>query len=396
MPRVDSVASRPVEAGSSSKKRQLVHLTSLRGLAAWWVVLFHFKHYLAPYLPSWTLPLIVRGELAVDLFFCLSGFVLYLNYHGLTTTGQGLKSFYLKRFARIYPLHFLVLLTYVAFVIAVVHFSTAHNGGSRYSPVKLVAQILLVQDWGFGALSWNVPSWSISAEFAAYLAFPLLLRSLKCDRSGNTRLILYAATAAATLIAVFGGLHSELGAHINELGVLRCLFQFIIGMTIGEMYLRWTSPRHGVSALLVAAAGTMLILVLIWGFWSALVIPVAWACLIAGFAFDHGIIARVFSIRPLVALGEWSFATYMCHYLFYEVFVILWVRSDMTAPGLAVIATLLSIALCSAFLYRFVERPCQSWVLRAPARFRSSLRHASPLLDDPTAVSPVRPEASAR
>ena len=59
---------------------QIHALTSLRGIAAWWVVLFHFDTYLLPYIPVAVFQFIAKGYLAVDLFFCLSGFVIFLNY----------------------------------------------------------------------------------------------------------------------------------------------------------------------------------------------------------------------------------------------------------------------------------------------------------------------------
>ena len=62
-----------------SHTKQIPALTAIRGIAAWWVVLYHFSEQLRFVVPSPALIAIGRGYLAVDLFFVLSGFVIALN-----------------------------------------------------------------------------------------------------------------------------------------------------------------------------------------------------------------------------------------------------------------------------------------------------------------------------
>src|SRR2546423_8216468 len=154
---------------------QVRSLTALRGLAAWWVVLYHFDTYLLPYLPTWAFYFVSKGYLAVDLFFCLSGFVIYFNYGNLNVlSAREVRVFYLKRFAKIYPLH---LFTIGLYVLLLGMLLLAHRGipPGRFSGESLLMNVLLVQDWAPADMTWNVPSWSISAEFAAYLLFPLVV-----------------------------------------------------------------------------------------------------------------------------------------------------------------------------------------------------------------------------
>jgi peptidoglycan/LPS O-acetylase OafA/YrhL len=154
---------------------ELVPLTSLRGLAAWWVVLFHMRALLAPWLPGPVLAFLGAGNIAVDLFFLLSGFVIYLNYAERLESGRvSAKEFLFRRFARIYPLHLLILLGFLLYVSAALLFGSARIEDENFD--YFVASLFLVQNWGFtDALKWNVPAWSISTEFAAYLLFPALL-----------------------------------------------------------------------------------------------------------------------------------------------------------------------------------------------------------------------------
>jgi len=153
-------------------------LTSLRGLAAILVVLYH-----ASYNVDWPeghlLKLVFsQGFLAVDFFFVLSGFIIAYTYSDRFSefTWSNYRVFLWKRFARIYPLHLFVMLLFVS--ITVVIFITGRPPDSRWYPVDgFFFKVLLIDAWWTGyATTWNVPSWSISAEWFVYLTFPCLLR----------------------------------------------------------------------------------------------------------------------------------------------------------------------------------------------------------------------------
>lgn len=357
----------------SARTTHVPALTSVRGLAAWWVVFFHFKYFLGPYLPQWGLAFISRGELAVDLFFCLSGFVLYLNYHKLALEPRPALKFYVKRVARIYPLHLLFLLAYCGLGTCVLMFSSAGTLDSRYSAGSFVANLLLVHDWAIlSTLSWNIPSWSISAEFAAYLLFPFLLKLLDCHRASAARLALNVATPIVALGIVFIAAGAELGDELLKLGVLRCLAQFSVGMTLGEVYLRRRPARRGIPWIFLGLAGAMVAMVVAFRAPSALLMPSAWALVVFGLAWNPGLVSTILSAKPLVAAGEASYATYMCHYLIYDLFKITAVGRDMTASLPAIATAFAVIGVVSALLYRYVERPAQNWCIEVYSRYANA------------------------
>jgi peptidoglycan/LPS O-acetylase OafA/YrhL len=368
-----STAADTAQVERSSRTTHVPALTSVRGLAAWWVVFFHFKYFLAPYLPQWGLAFISRGELAVDLFFCLSGFVLYLNYHKLALEPRPALRFYVKRVARIYPLHLLFLLAYCGLGTCVLMFSSAGTLDSRYSAGSFVANLLLVHDWGIlSTLSWNIPSWSISAEFAAYLMFPFFLKLLDCRRASVARLALNVATPIIALAIVFTTAGGELGNQLLQLGVLRCLAQFSVGMTLGEVYLRRPRARWGIPWLLMALAGAMVAMVIAFRAPSALLMPTAWGLVILGLAWCPGPVNKILSAKALVVVGEASYATYMCHYLIYDLFKIMAVGRDMTASLPAIATAFAVIGVVSALLYRYVERPAQNWCIEVYSRYANA------------------------
>jgi peptidoglycan/LPS O-acetylase OafA/YrhL len=171
----------------SASTGQLPSLTSLRGLAALWVVLYHYCVQCFPNLDvAHYTQLIGKGYLAVDMFFMLSGFVMTHVYYRAFSDSNGImlhyRGFLVARIARLYPLHIFMLLLFVATAV-----TSQLMAGSVTSPLQSIplkgpesvtaflANIFMLQGLEAGKLSWNYPSWSISVEFMAYLAFPLAL-----------------------------------------------------------------------------------------------------------------------------------------------------------------------------------------------------------------------------
>jgi peptidoglycan/LPS O-acetylase OafA/YrhL len=349
----------------------LVPLTALRGLAAWWVVLFHMQALLAPYLPVSILHFITAGNLAVDLFFLLSGFVIYLNYADRMNSGRvKVREFLFRRFARIYPLHALMLLGFLLYVAAALLFGSARLEEENFD--YFLASIFLVQNWGFiDALKWNVPAWSISTEFAAYLLFPALLTVLAPWRRPGWLLVAGTIVLGLAVHAVFALFHFPYPDAVPETGLVRCLLQFAMGMLVCELYRRLAGQARLALPLLCLAAGFTAAYALA----GAPVVPLVWASLILGLALAAN--NQALASRSLFWLGNISYATYLCHYLVIKIFKLLFV-AEGTVVGLPLIFVLLAaILLISAALYHGFERPAQRLLNRAWDRRKQS-RHLVP------------------
>ena len=160
---------------------QIRALTSLRGIAAWWVVIFHFRQLLPANTPAILQTIAAQGYIAVDLFFVLSGCVITLNYATWfrRPTPRAYANFLALRLARIYPLHVVMMLFYLLTAIVLALASHHPTLGPEYNPTYFLLSLVLLQNWGFtNDTAWNVPAWSISTEWFAYLIFPLLAVSL--------------------------------------------------------------------------------------------------------------------------------------------------------------------------------------------------------------------------
>jgi peptidoglycan/LPS O-acetylase OafA/YrhL len=114
-------------------------LTSFRGIAALWVVLYHYVVvYFSQLNPSQYTHFVEKGYLAVDLFFMLSGFVLTHVYRRAFSEGiaKHYKHFLLSRIARLYPLHIMVLLLFVATAVTSRLLECAVTGKYETIPIQ--------------------------------------------------------------------------------------------------------------------------------------------------------------------------------------------------------------------------------------------------------------------
>ncbi|MEG3164978.1 acyltransferase [Sphingomonas sp. PB2P19] len=336
---------------------ELRALTSVRGIAAWFVVLYHIRLSIAG-LPVAVRDVLAKGYLAVDFFFLLSGFVIWLTWHQRLREPGNVRWFLLKRLARIWPLHLVVLAGAVA--LALVLQATGRADPADYPFADLPLHILLVQNWGFtGRLAWNDPSWSISAELGAYLLFPVLVAAVDWRRVPIAALI-GAAVAILMLLHVTMGAPT-LGTDIPRFGLLRCLTEFATGTIVGALWLRLRGTR---SAPIAAAVGATLLAAWALGARETLVVPAAFACLLLVLALTSGAARNPLEGRWLHALGEISYATYLGHFMLWVVFKLSFV-SDATAVSPGLIAAYLALVLVSSIaLYHLVERPAQRWINR--------------------------------
>ncbi len=335
----------------------MVYLTSLRGLAALLVVFFHVKHYLLAFSEEFWFWFVKNGFLAVDFFFLLSGFILAYTYHARMSdlTLQKFFTFMGLRFARIYPLHLLVLLLFV--LVPLAHWITGRELPEQgFSLASFFAKLFLMDTWWTGYFeTWNVPSWSISAEWMAYLLFPVLLYLCQTLKKGFIPLGLLALSALMIVTFKLRG-EASIGQDINNLGVLRCLIEFCMGILVFRLS---ASFRIG------QGAGYLLLIAALLAFYAGVkagisdyyFAPLCFAGILLGLISTSGVIHRALSIKPLVYIGEISYSIYMVHYWVLYMMTMFFLETgeipSLIWIGLYTLATIVF----SAFTYHFVEVP---------------------------------------
>lgn len=358
----------PSRAHGSDEAMRLAPINGLRGIAILAVVYFHVVCGLWPAsaVPVWASPLLTNGWTGVNLFFILSGFVLFLPYAAgerSMQTPRDRLGFYRRRALRLMPL----------FYVAVIGqwLVTAAQGGSTkdFFPVLSLAFIF---DPGAFTPTFNTALWSIGVEIAFSVLFPFLVEMAGKRHLGR----LLAGVLALALVMRIAGIHRNPalnGATFNSDMFLCRLDEFVLGMMVARLYV---SKRLPARAGWCALAGTILVGCAWIGFDQVLrggLPPLSRAVLNdvldAGLFFvicaalirGHGL-ASILAWRPLQVLGMMCYSIYIWHTP-----LLGWLMPHRTTmPPAAFVSALAVFAVVTlalaAFTYRFVEfRRIRDW-----------------------------------
>ncbi|HEY0601117.1 acyltransferase [Brevundimonas sp.] len=363
-------------------------LTTLRFLAALWVVLFAAWPHLDV---AFTPVAVTKGYLGVEVFFVLSGFILSHVY--LEAAGQGraggfsYRGFLWARIARVYPLHLVTLAGMIALGVgATVAGLTVSE--SLLDWRSLPAHLSLTHAWGLASsAAFNHPSWSISAEWFAYLGFPVF--AFAAWRMRERPLLATGVVAALALIlyAVFAALAGfSLTEATFRWGALRIVPCFALGCALYLIHRRAPVRPAGVIAL-VSGAGLLASAAL--GLWDPLVVLFAGGLILGlgGLANDR---AGLFASRAGVYLGEISYSIYMvCApvlLLGVNVAARLTGADDKKLHIIVWLGVLALIPVAAALTYHLVERPARKALRGLATRYGSGQVALKPQTDSPERV----------
>jgi peptidoglycan/LPS O-acetylase OafA/YrhL len=382
-----------VRASRSGRVEHLPSLTPLRGIGALWVTVFHFGLGF-PNVHASDYGLVREGYLAVDMFFVLSGFVIshvYKDSFARECSEREYCDFLKARIARIYPLHFIMLMVFLAAVVLENAAMSLAGGGfgsvpltGEHSVAGLFANLAMLQGLWARGLSWNNPAWSISLEFIAYLLFPLLFRWLWRSRPRGK------AIAGLLAFVALVGLAWHTGDNFNQWNgvpaILRCLPEFLLGVLVYIFYYQGLFARLLASDL---ALGLVLAVLcaLVHGVASDLGIVLLFPWLIVAAVRNEGHLRHLLNAAPLRWLGDVSYSLYLIHW--FVLFAL--VQSPQRLAGLnlrqfpptaSLITALVLIAVSVALAgvtHRAIEVRGGQWLRRrlggglAPGRARSAL-----------------------
>ena len=349
------------------------------------------------------------GAASVGLFFILSGFILAYCY--LTPQGDlngSKRSFWVNRFARIYPTYLLGFLLITPITV----WRMLPPGQPLWG--KFVgtglANFTLLQSWyAPAAATWNSPGWSLSDEAFFYLLFPFIAVAL-LRGSGRIKgwliviacMVTIAAFAVAQAALAPRFTNVDVGAWFSFFPLIR-LPEFILGIALGRVYAvncgrlltaAGSGPGHpkvadplwqrGLAPF--ATLGIIIVLSLpvidisfILHPWiagaRAVALPLLFAALIYGLATDcvgspRGL-ARLLGIAPLVLLGEASYAVYILHmpigkwfgYITQNQWTTLAHSVHLSSGGVANgIVYFLTTILGAVAIFEWLEKPARRWL----------------------------------
>lgn len=355
-------------SGGSITPVQLPSLTGLRIVAAMWVLVHHFSGVIFGYLPilSFLEPVAARGGVGVDLFFILSGFILAHTYMAKFQRQLDIKGclrFLRLRIARVYPVHIVTLITAGA-LAAGAGLLGMSSGSDDMSLGAFVQNLFLVQAWFGQPYSWNAVAWSVSAEWFAYLLFPIAAVFV-----AKVRNFVVACVGVLVPIAAYAALttfvFSESLADRPDNVLLRISASFLAGCFLYRVF-EQTRPRPGVWRWLTPLAVLAIVaLCYVDGLRTFAVLPFL-CLLILGLANGGSALHVLLSTPVFVLGGHVSYSFYMIHGQILSVARALLPEPD-AAPawpiGLALLSATVAVVFFTAWLlYRAVEEPSRKMI----------------------------------
>ena len=290
-----------------AERKEIRALTGLRGVAALWVVAFHYSPLRSQ--------IVDHGYLAVDLFFILSGFVMALTYASVFADGWSMSLYFQflgRRIARIYPLY--LVGTCVACFLLLAGWLT----DVPVTTTTVLANLAMIQSWGV-ASSFDFPCWSLSAEWAAYVLFPLLLIPTLFRGPAIawiSSLISFAVVLSLCVHSYAMG-HAALLDYSNPafaLPMVRCLSEFMIGLLVYRLVntafgarivqSRWTAPVACVLTITLVAIPN-----------ADLAVVFAFTLLVVALSGGESLPSKLLSSPPAELLGKLSYSIYLTHIL---------------------------------------------------------------------------------
>ncbi len=350
-------------------------LTSLRGIAAIYVFIHHLLANLLPVLGnkvSSSTQLILNGYLWVDFFFILSGFLLAILYQQrFSEQTMTVRSFLIRRLARIYPLHLAVLFLFIIYQLMQLFWGNGPAFTGQYTLIDLLRNIFLLQAMQLHHTftPWNSPSWSISAEWCAYLLFPVLVTMLyKIRNLGG--LLSFWTISFASLFLIEAQTRHQLDL-TGYLGVARCVLEFSMGIVLSNgMYNSRFCQKWLVNSTAQLACCLALLVTLHMDGLDVLSIMFM-VFIIASISSGNSRFTRTLSHSWLVYLGKISYSIYMVHWLilisvklvgkqFFDV-NIKHIDSLSSITFISLTCFIL-VLIASVISYHIVEEPLRKWL----------------------------------
>lgn len=339
-------------------------LDGLRAFAVMAVIILHYGD--AP-------RFFAGGFLGVDLFFVLSGFLitrLLLEERG-RKGGNDVRSFYLRRAARLLP-----ALILVCFVVLLDGATVRALGSLKSSVFSVGAALSYTTNW---AIAFNVSSvlnhtWSLSVEEQFYILWPLGLillhrwKGVDGVRIGAAIVVAVSATEMG-LRSLFGVsaavLYPSTDAHGAVMIMSGCLLATILPVGAEALHDHWLGRLSRRAILPVLAVLTVLLITKPWAsafyYRGGYVIVAALFILLIVHALQPGLLSRAVSIAPIVWVGRISYGLYLWH-------VPLYIGLRHQVPSLSIVQASV-IALVATFVaatasYYVVEIPVRKAALR--------------------------------
>jgi peptidoglycan/LPS O-acetylase OafA/YrhL len=347
--------------GELAPPHKLLGLEALRFVAAFAVLILHYKHFgyitdapvdlIEDQLPLYGLlyPFYEAGQYGVWVFWCVSGFIFFWKYRdAIFDRSMPGWTFFVLRVSRLYPLHFVTLI--IVAILQSAYFRW-HGGFFVYQNNDLqhfLLQIFMASKWGFErGDSFDGPVWSISVEVLVYIIFFLVLRFV-------TRSVLLNLVVVLACLTLRGQVFS-------------CLAFFYAGGLAAIARRASASATFSGAIESVGWSAAAIIPILIWMSKSHFQV-IDWVILLTYtpillFCLSCKITLPAPAQKLLEAAGNMTYSSYLMHFPIQLLIALGYAKAGIPVPfynGLFFAMFVTSTLLISYLTYRYFEAPAQT------------------------------------
>lgn len=355
---------------SAAENDRLLYLDGIRGLASLCIaVLFHYAHFSGMFQPGapprdtapfFNLPIIhqiyTTGDVAVDVFFLLSGIVFSKVYGDDIVAGKvSARVFFVRRFARLYPIHVATLLVSAVLIYVFFHFNGRFPVYKYNGPIEFLLNLLFIQNGTLERdLSFNGPAWSLSIEAMVYVVFFIVA-------SRGMRLHWVIFLIFCGLVSLFTGSEHNWRPMLHSGNIGRGLIGFFLGLAIH----RFGERRPIIIGLCVLVLGGTTTVLSQSGAYYARAWMIFGLCLLV--LQEVPSLRRPLELPVFRELGDISLAIYLLHFPIQVAMLLVIQAAGIAIPygSFAFLGSyiVLVIGLARVVHYRF-ELPMQRYIRR--------------------------------
>ncbi len=341
---------------SDSAFQHMYWIDALRGFAALGILFWHYQHFIVgsaiqyPFYNFFNIFYNYGGR-AVLLFWIISGFVFAYVYINKPTTG---KDFFVNRFARLYPLHFVTLLIVAGLQLISLHQTGEFQIYQINDLYHFFLNLFFISHWGFqDGYSFNGPVWSISIELLIYGVFFISLSAIK-----KFDLVVASALAVVFLQMYMVGLPGS--------SIWQCGGFFFAGVVLFMIFKRFKSDRLLLGLIAVClAVSSWFIHGSVFDNAVTLSLLIGFLALVLTFALlDITSFSRAGKIFKY--LGDISYGTYLLHVpiqiIILLIFDRLMLNTDIFLSNTFFVMYFLLVIVCAHMSFLYFENPMRKYI----------------------------------